>query len=78
MNLLAAPFRTPLHIKSLSAELDEDSGLVLAQLGIAPDEVIEKVQSAPLGDPISIKVGDQLFSLRRDTCAHIFVEDAWK
>lgn len=73
MNLWDAPFRTPLKIVSVDG-LNEEVKLVLVQLGIEPGEPIEKIQVAPLGDPLSLRIGEQLFTLRRELCRKIQVE----
>lgn len=54
--------------------LDEEVRLVLIQLGLDEGEVVEKIHVAPLGDPISFRIGQHLFSLRSDVCRKIFVE----
>lgn len=73
MNLWDAPFRTPLKILTVDG-LNEEVKLVLTQLGIEPGEAIEKMQVAPLGDPLSVRIGEQLFTLRRELCRQILVE----
>ena len=73
MNLWDAPFRKPLRVLSLSA-FGEEIRLVLVQLGIDPGEVIEKIHSAPLKDPVSLRIGEQVFTLRSETCRNILVE----
>lgn len=73
MNLWDAPFRKPLKILSVDG-LSEEIRLVLSQLGIEVGEAIEKMHLAPLGDPLSLRIGEQLFTLRRELCRHIHVE----
>ena len=73
INLWDAPFLTPLKIRSLDA-LSEEARLVLAQLGFDQDETIQKMHKAPLGDPASILIGDQQFTLRAQICRKIQVE----
>ncbi len=70
--LLAAPFQTPLEVKSLNS-FSEDEEIVLQQLGIVPSERIEKLRSAPLGDPISVRIGGTTITLRKDVCEKIAV-----
>lgn len=73
MNLFDAPFQQLLTVKNLSA-LPEDSRLVLQQMGLFPEEKIEKLHTAPLGDPIAIRIGEHAFSLRKELCKVIQVE----
>lgn len=73
MNLWDAPFRKPLRVIALEAFGDE-TRLVLVQLGIDPGEVIEKIHSAPLNDPVSLRLGEHVFTLRQEACRKIQVE----
>ncbi|MGZ3693678.1 MAG: FeoA family protein [Bdellovibrionota bacterium] len=73
VNLFEAPFRQPLRVSTLS-RLDKDVRLVLVQLGVDEDEWIEKMHVAPLGDPVSLRIGQQLFTLRKEICRQIDVE----
>lgn len=73
MNLWDAPFRKPLRVLELSGFGDEVL-LVLVQLGIDVGETIEKVHAAPLRDPVSLRIGDQLFTLRSEICRLVRVE----
>jgi Fe2+ transport system protein FeoA len=73
LTLWDAPFRRPLRVLELVGFGDEVR-LVLLQLGIDAGETIEKVHSAPLGEPVSLRIGEQLFTLRRDVCRQIQVE----
>lgn len=75
MNLSEAPFGTPLRVVRVS--LDAERAFVLAQLGVAAGENLEKVHAAPLGDPLTLRLGEQLFALRKDLCAAVEVE-TWK
>jgi Fe2+ transport system protein FeoA len=59
---------------SALSRLGEDVRLVLIQLGIDHDEWIEKVHTAPLGDPVSVRIGQHLFTLRKEVCREIEVE----
>lgn len=72
MNLWEAPFNTPLRVQSLQFHSDEVR-LVLVQLGIDEGEILEKLHVAPLGDPLSVMIGQQVFSLRFDICKNIQV-----
>ena len=73
MQLWDAPFHVPLRVARIR-ELDSDTCLVLTQLGLDPQELVEKVHVAPLGDPVMIRIGSQLFTLRREICEKIDVE----
>lgn len=73
MNLFDAPFRKKLRVRAL-ADLPKDARLVLIQLGLDEGELVEKVHTAPLGDPIGLRIGEQLFTLRSELCRKIGVE----
>lgn len=73
VTLWDAPFRRPLRIVDLSG-LGGEVLQVLIQLGLDSGETIEKVHRAPLRDPISFRVGEQLFTLRSEVCRKIQVE----
>jgi Fe2+ transport system protein FeoA len=73
VTLWEAPFRRPLRILDLSG-FGEEIRLVLSQLGLDSGETIEKVHAAPLRDPISLRIGEQLFTLRAEICRKILVE----
>ena len=73
MNLWEAPFGRPLRVKNLSG-LSDEVRLVLNQLGVDQGEILEKKHLAPLGDPVSLLIGSQLFSLRAEVCRQIQVE----
>lgn len=73
MTLWDAPFRQPLRVTDLQGFGHEISA-VLAQLGLDPGETVEKVHIAPLRDPVSLRIGEQLFTLRADICRRILVE----
>ncbi len=73
MTLWTAPFRKPLRILDLSA-FGSDVRSVLVQLGVDQGETIEKVHAAPLRDPVSLRIGEQLFTLRSEVCQKIEVE----
>lgn len=76
MNLREAPFRRPLRIVDLSGfgPGEDEARLVLTQLGIEPGETIQKLHAAPLGDPVSLLIGEQVFTLRKETCRKIEVQ----
>ena len=76
MDLWEAPFRKKLRILDLAgfSVSDQETCLVLHQLGVDEGEVVEKIQLAPLGDPVSLRIGEQVFTLRGDICRKIRVE----
>lgn len=73
VTLWDAPFQKALRVRNLEG-LAPEIRLVLTQLGLDPGETVEKRHSAPLGDPITIRIGAQLFTLRKDICRRIQVE----
>jgi Fe2+ transport system protein FeoA len=75
VTLWDAPYRKCLRVRDLS-RLDSEALHVLANLGLDEGETVEKVHRAPLGDPVSIRIGQQLFSLRSDNCRRVMVEEA--
>lgn len=73
MTLEQAPFRVPLEVCSFA--LPEDARLLLCQMGLDAGERIQKVHEAPLGDPVALQIGDQLFTLRKEICRRIRVKE---
>lgn len=73
VNLWDAPFGKPLRVKEISA-LNDEVRLVLNQLGLDRGEAVQKKHLAPLGDPVTLQIGSQLFTLRSEICRHIQVE----
>ncbi len=55
--------------------IDGDPGVVqrLYELGLLEGEAVEMVATAPLGDPIEIRVGNARLSLRKHEAAGIVV-----
>jgi Fe2+ transport system protein FeoA len=74
VNLWNAPFRKPLRVLSLSG-FESEVQQVLLQLGLDSGETIEKIHAAPLRDPVSLKIGEHVFSLRSEVCRGIEVEE---
>jgi Fe2+ transport system protein FeoA len=76
VNLWEAPFRRPLRILDLAGfgASEEEVRLVLTQLGVDEGETIEKLHAAPLFDPVSLRIGEQVFTLRGEVCRKIRVE----
>lgn len=72
MNLWDAPFKISLEVKGFE-NITEEVRLVLVQLGLDSGEQVEKIHVAPLGDPVSLRIGNQVFTLRSDICKKIQV-----
>jgi ferrous iron transport protein A len=53
----------------------DDIFIKLMEMGCIPGEVIQILQIAPLGDPISISVAGYNLSLRLNEANQIFVEE---
>ena len=51
-----------------------DLGLKLMEMGLLPGELIIIVKIAPLGDPISVKIGTYMLSLRREEANAVMVQ----
>ena len=51
-----------------------DLGLKLMEMGLLPGEMVIIVKIAPLGDPISVKIGTYLLSLRREEANAVMVQ----
>ena len=75
MTLWDAPYLKALRVRSLEG-LAPEARLVLTQLGLDAGEAVEKRHRAPLGDPVTLKIGAQLFTLRKEICQRIEVEEA--
>ncbi len=62
--------------KAIIEEVSESEASLMSRimaLGIVPGEVLEVLRKAPLGDPMQIKVGSTLISIRRTDCQLISV-----
>jgi len=53
---------------------DGEDMFVLQEMGITPHEILELVRTAPLGDPMELRVRGYELSLRRQQARQIFVE----
>jgi len=51
-----------------------DLSLKLMELGFLPGEIVVVDKIAPLGDPISVKIGTYLLSLRKEEADVIMVQ----
>lgn len=52
----------------------DDIFIKLMEMGCVPGELVQVVQVAPLGDPISISVSGYTLSLRISEASSIFIE----
>lgn len=73
MNLAEAPFQTPLIVTGYCEELAEHIDHFVA-LGLVPLARVTVLRTAPLGDPLQVKVGHSLLSIRKSEAAQLFVE----
>lgn len=71
-NLEQAPFQEPLQVTGFTG-LNAEEEIILQHLGISPSERIKKLRAAPLGDPISLRIGGTTISLRKEVCRKISV-----
>lgn len=53
-----------------------DAFLRLREMGVLPGTTVTLVRTAPLGDPLEIKVRGYHLTLRRSEAAHVIVEAA--
>jgi len=72
ITLTNAPLGRKLQVLSLD-HADQRIRLILLQMGLGEGEFLEKVHVAPLQDPFSIRIGNQLFTLRREVGDHVMV-----
>ncbi|HCQ29314.1 MAG TPA: ferrous iron transport protein A [Flavobacteriales bacterium] len=66
------PFSKAVKIASID---DKELAGILFPMGCLVGETIEKIQSAPMGDPIMCRVGDHFISIRKSDAQHILVTD---
>lgn len=72
MTLAEFPFRKPCIITEIEEQCGNKSRL--QKLGILPGSQVEVLRSAPLGDPLQIRVDGTLMSIRKRDAQHIDVE----
>ena len=72
MTLNNAPKLKKLIISAI--ECDGHLKRRLLQMGLLPGASVQVVRAAPLGDPIEVKSGDSLVSLRRNEAECVRVE----
>lgn len=63
MTLDTTPFGAPARVISVSG--DGAIALRLMQMGVVPGVAVSVVKSAPLGDPIHVRIRDYDLALRR-------------
>jgi Fe2+ transport system protein FeoA len=73
LNLFSAPYATPLKVVRAEG-ISADAELILDQLGLYAGAALEKLHAAPLGDPITVRLGSQSFALQKALCCQILVE----
>lgn len=54
---------------------DNEISLKLMEMGCLPGEIVKMQKSAPLGDPMSIKISGYTLTLRKKEAAVILVEE---
>jgi Fe2+ transport system protein FeoA len=62
----------PVKITSI---IDPELADILFPMGCFVGETIEKIRSAPMGDPLMCRVGDHFISIRKIDAQHILVSD---
>ncbi|MCA9400132.1 MAG: ferrous iron transport protein A [Candidatus Omnitrophica bacterium] len=53
---------------------DSDISQRIEEMGVTPNEEIEMIRSAPLGDPLEIKIRGYLLSLRKEEAKKVLVQ----
>lgn len=56
------------RLEVLEINLPQDVQTMLSHLGLEVGEIIERLATMPLGDPIAFHMGGQVFSLRKEVC----------
>lgn len=75
VKLHQAPMRKELVLREFAFDHAQDAPLILEQLGLFPGVILEVLHTAPLGDPLTIKIAKkQSFALERSLCQNIIVE----
>ncbi len=57
-----------------SIESEDESAFRLAELGLVPGREVSVIKTAPLGDPIAVKILNYELCLRRREAGSIMVE----
>jgi Fe2+ transport system protein FeoA len=68
--LVDIPYEKEVKIASIN---DKELSEILFPLGCLVGEKIQKIRSAPLGDPIMCRIGDHFISIRKNDARKIFV-----
>lgn len=74
MTLADLKHGTPSFITQISHS--DESHRRLMQLGVIPGAQAQVLRTAPLGDPMQVKIEGTLLSIRRRDAQHIQVEQA--
>jgi len=72
MTLAECPFGTPCVITEIAEQCENKSRL--QKLGLLPGSHVEILRSAPLGDPLQVRIDGTLLSIRKRDARHIDVE----
>lgn len=72
-SLASASVGDRLLVLGIATDLPDLKSRLLA-LGLLPGSVVKVLRVAPLGDPMQIKVGTSLLSIRRSEAEYIRVE----
>lgn len=72
MTLSEVPVRTPVTVTALT--LPADQRRRLTELGLRHGVRVEVLRRAPLGGPVTLRVGTDLLALRRLQAAQILVD----
>lgn len=62
------------RLEVLEIDLPIEVRTMLSHLGLEVGEVIERIATMPLGDPIALCMGGQVFSLRKEVCEKMKVK----
>ena len=72
-SLASASIGDRLLVLGIATDLPDLKSRLLA-LGLLPGSVVKVLRVAPLGDPMQIKVGTSLLSIRRSEAEYVSVE----
>ncbi len=72
MTLADFPFSTPCVITEIEEQCGNKSRL--QKLGVLPGSQVEVLRSAPLGDPLQVRIDGTLLSIRKRDAQFIDVE----
>ncbi len=73
MIIPVSEFRTGESGKITSIETYELK-VAMMRMGLVPGEIFEMAEIAPLGDPISVRIGETKIAIRKKEAGKIFAE----